>query len=161
MTYKYYIGCLVLFLCYKTIHSQTFLEKVNNSSWHGLGELMNSPAQFAIQWDTIFQGAFYRLSFENIRNSDKKNKIVFKAKGYYNMVNDSVVKGNWLDSRGVTLPINGKLTANQMIILWGSKDTEQGKTIYTLTTFYELEVKDFILKNMEYHPFGFAAYKRD
>jgi len=77
------------------------------------------------------------------------------------MVNDSVVKGNWLDSRGVTLPINGKLTANQMIILWGSKDTEQGKTIYTLTTFYELEVKDFILKNMEYHPFGFAAYKRD
>ncbi|NAS31888.1 hypothetical protein GTQ40_12950 [Flavobacteriaceae bacterium R38] len=138
---------------------QSVLEKLSNTKWEGKGMLMNTDASFKMHWKSTLDDAFVQLTFQNKRMLKNGKEIIFKANAYYKVVNDSVIKGTWFDSRGITFPLKGTTNATQMTIIWGTPETEQGKTSYEFIQNGQLKVKDYILREDKYLGFGEAVYK--
>lgn len=124
--------------------------------WEGSGTLYNSDATFNMEWNQVLNGKFYRLNFTNALDN---GAFSMSAHGYYEVEADSV-NGYWLDSRGVSFPLNGIIEGQTFIIYWGTADFEQGKTVYSLLTSNEIRVTDFVLRNGEYVQFGTATYQQ-
>ena len=127
-------------------------------NWNGSGVLMGHEATFSMDWQRVLNNKFLKLEFQNKRKSEDDLQIVFKATAFYKIVNDTMVVGNWFDNRGVTFPLHGSISENEMTILWGTEETEMGKTIYRLTTNNVIAVEDYIFSNGKYSKFGSAAY---
>jgi len=154
----YYLSTLVLLLVSYSISGQNILEKIENTSWEGTGTLMGASATFKMSWTQELNGSFYHLNFENKRSAKDGSEIEFKAKAFYKVTNDSIVFGTWFDSRGISFPLKGKSLENELIIIWGNEQTEQGKTTYTYLDKKKIVVKDYILNNEKYLQFGAAEY---
>ncbi|MFP2994814.1 hypothetical protein ABN763_02840 [Spongiivirga sp. MCCC 1A20706] len=156
---KYFFTFLLLssfsiHLCY----AQTFFDKVLNQKWVGSGELFGSKASFQMQWQMILDGKFWELSFQNQREQSEEFK--FKAKGVYQIKDDEQLKGIWFDSRGITFPLKGNFSEDSLTIFWGTPETEEGKTIYTVNHNGLISVIDFVLKDKELVPFATASYRK-
>lgn len=136
--------------------SQHFFEKVSGHEWQGKGQLMGSDASFTMDWTPILGGSFYRLTFQNEREASKG--YVFKAIGIYQIKEGQQVSGTWFDSRGFSFPLRGEVSDDQLIVLWGTPELEEGKTIYTIQTNSTLSVEDYIVKDGELKKFGNAEY---
>ncbi len=149
---------VLIALAFGSVSGQTIFDQFEGNKWTGTGTLMGSPATFTMVWSQELDGAFYHLSFENRRKGQEASDIVFKAEAYYRMGEDSSVVGSWFDSRGITLPLTGEATKEELTILWGSPETEQGKTVYTLKSDDTVQVTDYILRGEEYLKFGEATY---
>ena len=138
--------------------SQTFFDTATKKSWEGEGTLMGADAKFKMQWDKVLDGRFYRLKFENQRETTN-GKIVFKAIGFYRVTDSVSFHGTWFDSRGISFPLKGILAENQLVVHWGTPDTEIGKTVYTVVAGGKIAVEDFIEQNGELVNFGKSIYQ--
>ncbi|NAS11142.1 hypothetical protein [Poritiphilus flavus] len=138
-------------------NSQSFFEKVSNLKWKGEGELMGSKASFKMDWKPILDGKFYQLTFQNQREESKE--YVFKARGIYRVGESNNVSGSWFDSRGYSFPLKGEVSEDALMVIWGSPELEQGKTIYTIKDGSTIFVEDYVLKDGEFIKFGNAEYK--
>ncbi|MEP3210042.1 MAG: hypothetical protein ABJN95_12665 [Maribacter sp.] len=127
------------------------------NDWVGEGNLMEQKATFMMAWESLWEGKFIKLEFQNKRKGNDDNKIVFKAIASYKIGDDGKVLGNWFDSRGVSFPLRGTVKENMLTILWGDVDSENGKTIYLYKNNNVL-VEDFILVNGRFSKFGNATY---
>ncbi|MBG6129486.1 uncharacterized protein YifN (PemK superfamily) [Aquimarina sp. EL_43] len=113
-----------------------------------------------MDWQSLWDGKFIKLDFQNKRKAKDNGEIVFLATAYYKIENDGKVVGNWFDNRGVSFPLRGTINDNVMTILWGSEETEKGKTIYHYhINSDKITVEDFILNKGEYFKFGNAIYR--
>ncbi len=153
------ISALLLSLFSCSAYGQSILEKIKNTDWKGTGVLMNSSATFKMSWTLELDDSFYHLSFESKRMIQTGDEIVFKAHAYYRVANDGIVSGTWFDSRGISFPLKGRANENQLTILWGNEETEQGKTIYSYLGGKGIEVEDYYLTNGKYVRFGTAQYR--
>lgn len=150
----------VLFIFAETAYSQSFWESVANGSWEGSGTLLGSEAEFNMNWNWVLADQFLKLEFQNKRISDSGEELILKSHAYYQPKSDSLYEGTWFDSRGVTFPVRGILKDSSFTVNWGSPETEQGKTIYTLVSDTELEVTDYFLRETTYVKFGETVYKK-
>ncbi len=130
-----------------------------DKNWNGIGMLMGKNATFTMNWQNVLNNQFIKLEFESKRKTGDSKAIIFKATAFYRIVNDTTVIGNWFDSRGVSFPLKGSVKANELIIFWGSEETEMGKTIYSNSNNNEITVEDFIKIKGTYTKFGYAIYK--
>jgi len=129
--------------------------------WQGQGELFGNEAGFSMSWEPVLAQQFYRLSFQNaIQDEAGQLKPLLSAEAFYKLTGDGRVEGTWLDSRGLTLPLQGNIDADSLIIFWGSPATEQGLTVYQLQEGSQIKVQDFVLKDFQWHQFGQATYQR-
>ncbi|NNE13659.1 MAG: hypothetical protein HKN51_01700 [Saprospiraceae bacterium] len=126
--------------------------------WTGSGVLMGKEATFTMDWQRVLGNKFLKLEFQNERKSEDDKNIVFNATAFYKIVNDSTVVGNWFDIRGMTFPLKGSLTENELTIFWGNEETEMGKTIYYFSNNNVITVEDFVMNKGEYFKFGSAQY---
>ncbi|MEM8510204.1 MAG: hypothetical protein AAF717_20390 [Bacteroidota bacterium] len=147
---------LIALLSVQICISQNFLEKVATTKWKGEGLLLGSKASFMMDWNSILDGKFYQLKFQNQREASRES--IFKAIGVYKKNEDNQVSGTWFDSRGFSFPLKGEVSSDKLIIFWGSPEIEEGKTIYTMQNDATLFVEDYILKDGELIQFGNAAY---
>lgn len=147
---------LLLFSC--TISAQSIMETLEDTRWEGTGTLMNSPATYKMHWERTLDNSFIKLQFENKRVDKDGKEINFKSHAYYKVGEASKVTGTWFDSRGISFPLKGSVSKKELIIFWGSPETEEGKTRYTLQSDTEIHVMDYILRNGTYLPFGKAQY---
>jgi len=129
-------------------------------SWEGTGTLMGSETTFNMQWEWVLTNKFIKLTFEHKRKNSDGREFVFMANAYYHPAETMSFEGTWFDSRGMTLPLKSNVEHNQLITLWWSPETEQGKTIYRLLDNDTVEVEDYVLSNNEMRLFGTASYKR-
>ena len=168
---KKYITIIVAFIISLGLNAQSdnkddkkkdysILSALVDKNWDGSGVLMGKDAKFSMDWQSVLGDKFLKLEFQNQRKSEDGKNIVFRATAFYKIVNDTSVVGNWFDNRGVTFPLKGSIKENVMTILWGSDDTEQGKTIYSYSTENVINVEDFVMNKGTYFKFGNATYNR-
>jgi hypothetical protein len=65
----------------------------------------------------------------------------FKALSFYRVAENGSIAGTWFDSRGISLPLTGRVEGDAMTIDWGTPDIERGRSTYRLTA-DALEVTD-------------------
>jgi hypothetical protein len=109
--------------------------------WLGTGEVRAMAADMRMDWEPVLDGQFHRLSMENRMTGGDGQSWHFKALAFYRVGEDGSIAGTWLDSRGISLPLAGRVEADAMTIDWGSPDIERGRSTYRLTA-EALEVTD-------------------
>ncbi len=154
------IGTLsAILLMAQFMTAQDFFKNISQHTWIGTGELLGSTASFQMNWVPILDGQFYKLSFQHQR--DESEELIFKSMGVYQPKNDGTFSGTWFDSRGLTFPLKGNFSGNTLTVLWGTRETEEGKTVYTFTEIGTVTVTDYVLKDGEFVKFGNANYVSD
>ncbi|TDI93390.1 MAG: hypothetical protein E2O77_03015 [Caldithrix sp.] len=98
---------------------------VNNlmASWPGEGKLFGSDSEFNMNWEWTLDKKFVRLTFQN---------KVTKAEAFYQATGAKEYIGTWFDSRDMILSLKAGVEDSALVTLWGSPETEQGRTIYRL-----------------------------
>ena len=165
---KNYIAVLILVIGSLGLNAQSsiqddkqkehpIIKALIENNWIGTGVLMGNEATFTMDWHRVLGNKFIKLEFQNKRKSENNESIVFNATGYYKIVNDTIL-GTWFDNRGMTFPLKGSLEENNLTIVWGTDDTEMGKTIYQYINDNKISVQDFVMNNGNYFKFGSATY---
>jgi len=129
-------------------------------TWEGTGSLFSFEASFSMKWESVLRGRFVRLTFQNRMQSDDGTERVMDAEAFYKPTEAGGYEGSWFDSRGVMQPLLGEGADSVLTVLWGTPETEQGRTVYRVLGEDELEVEDFVLKQDQWHRFGHAVYRR-
>lgn len=130
-------------------------------SWSGTGTLMGAPAEFHMQWAWVLGEQFIRLTFENRISRSDGEDFVLSAIGIYQQKDEEKFEGTWFDSRGMVLPLDATIIDSALVTLWGSPETEQGRTVYKVVSIDRIDVEDYVLKDGEWKQFGKAIYRRD
>jgi hypothetical protein len=110
-------------------------------SWQGAGEVRQMAADMRMHWEPVLDGEFHRLSMENRMSGKDGQTWHFKAQAYYRVQEDGTLTGTWFDSRGITLPLTGRVQGEAMTIDWGTAEIERGRSTYRLAG-EALEVTD-------------------
>jgi hypothetical protein len=110
-------------------------------AWQGTGEVRQMAADMRMRWEPVLDGEFHRLSMENRMSGQDGQSWHFKADAYYRVGKDGTIAGTWFDSRGISLPLRGRVEGDAMTIDWGTPDIERGRSTYHLTV-DALEVTD-------------------
>jgi hypothetical protein len=152
---------LLLSCCLTAVSQEIKKEKLGQfiGSWEGSGKLFGKPAKFQLIFTFALNDKFFHLEFRNEYSVDSRT-YVMDAKAYYAVSQVDSLRGYWFDSRGVQQPVRAGLSPSTLTSLWGSPQTELGKTIYELTAVNELKVTDLVQRNGTYAVFGEAVYKR-
>jgi hypothetical protein len=111
-------------------------------NWQGAGEVRGMPSKQEMRWESVLDGRFLRLSFDNRMTAPDGKEWRFQADAYYRIQADGTIAGTWFDSRGFTFPLAGSADdAGVLTIDWGSDDTERGLSRYQIKD-GRLEVTD-------------------
>lgn len=120
--------------------ASAFLDRLAGD-WRGTGEVRQMAADMRMHWEPVLDGQFHRLSMENLMTDRDGQSWHFKAQAYYHVLEDGSIAGTWFDSRGISLPLTGRVEGDVMAIDWGTPDIERGRSSYRLTA-ETLEVTD-------------------
>ena len=112
-------------------------------AWQGTGEVRQMAADMRMSWEPVLDGQFHRLSMENRMTGKDGQSWDFRAQAYYRVLADGTIAGTWFDSRGISLPLTGRVEGDAMTIDWGTPEIERGRTTYRLAG-DSLEVTDEI-----------------
>jgi hypothetical protein len=122
--------------------------------WQGNGEVRLMAADMRMHWEPVLDGQFHRLSMEDVMTGADGKSWHFKAQGYYRVQTDGTISGTWFDSRGISLPLTGRVEGDTMTIDWGTEAIERGRSSYRLGD-GALEVTDEVYaKEGELRVFG-------
>lgn len=139
--------------------ASAFIEKLAGD-WQGTGEVREMAAAMRMTWELVLDGQFLRLTMDNRMTGADGNTWHFKAQAYYRIESDGTITGSWFDSRGISLPLAGKVDQDSMTIQWGAEAIEQGRSHYRLSA-EGLEVTDDVLtKEGEWQTFGRTRLER-
>jgi len=158
----YLLFILVSFLALPSIKAQSsasFFEKIEGD-WSGTGELFGTPATFKMSWHEVLSGQFFHLQFSNSFKNQNGNTQGIEAKAFYRLDESTESSGYWFDSRGVMFGLKFSIKENQLIVLWGDPEIEEGKTEYRLIDGERIEVKDYVKRNGTFSQFGEAVYTK-
>jgi hypothetical protein len=130
--------------------------------WQGAGEVRGMASAQKMGWEPVLDGKFLRLSFDNRMTGDDGKAWRFSAQAFYRIQDDGTIAGTWFDSRGVSFPLSGSIDAGDtLMILWGTDDSERGRTRYRLTA-TGLDVTDEVMtKEGGWRTFGRSWLTRE
>jgi len=129
-------------------------------SWSGSGQLFGAEAQFEMNWEHVLNEQFILLTFRNSFSDSNGNERSLKARAFYKSKGDGHFQGTWFDSRGKIIPLESAFEGSTLTTLWGTSETELGRTVYLIVADDKIEVDDYISKDGEWHKFGHAIYHR-
>lgn len=153
---------LLLLLLPASAPAQT--DKFLNSlagEWHGEGKAFGGAALMQLKWEWVLNNKFLRLSVRNEISTPNGAKQIFEGQAYYREAGVDKYAAHWFDSRGTTFPIRSQLDGKTLVSLWGSAETEEGKSTYQLIDDSTLEVVDSVKqKDGTFREFGRVILKR-
>ena len=126
-------------------------------NWEGEGELMGRSATFVMTWERALNDRFLRLDFKNAFADTDPVQSVLESHAYY-LLGDSIITGQWMDSRGVILSLRARVVGAALVTDWTGE--ESGRTEYRVIDENALEVIDYVRVEGEYRPFAKARYRR-
>ena len=129
-------------------------------AWVGSGTLFGADAAFAMTWEWALGERFVRLTFQNKVEGADGGPRVLDAEAFYRPMGAGRFEGTWFDTRGMVLQLIGTAEERTLTTLWGSPETEEGRTVYRLLEDNRLEVEDWVLSGGQWRQFGHAAYRR-
>lgn len=136
---------LVLFLSCYSYAQESILERLSGN-WSAKGSAFGMPADITMNWEPALAGKFYRLQYKMIMTTQSASQSVFEGVAYYKNAKDNTYIATWFDSQGNMHPITASSDATTLTSLWGTPETQQGKTTYRLINDKEVEVTDYILR---------------
>ena len=118
--------------------------------WQGTGETLGMTSTQRARWEPALGAAFFRFVFDNRMTAADGKETRFRAEAFYRVGRDGAVTGTWLDSRGVTQPLaGGQDETGALVILWGTEETERGRSTYRLVdedgTAFDVDIPGFAL----------------
>lgn len=113
--------------------------------WRGAGSIMNRNVIMEQRWAPALGGNFRELTMRHLSAKDSAT-VQFEGRGLYTGAKSgpNAIAGMWFDARGMMLPVAGQCEGKVFISDWGSADTEQGRTVYTLVSPTSLQVIDSV-----------------
>ena len=135
---------LLLLLTAVTAQSQTdSIFKRLSGTWKGEGKALGMPATLQLSWEWVLGEKFLRLSLKNEMKVPDGQVRVFEGHAYY-QPSEAKCEGTWFDSRGVSFPLKCSVEGQSLTAIWGTPETEQGKSVYSLVAGGKLEVVDSV-----------------
>lgn len=129
-------------------------------SWSGSGQLFGAEARFEMKWEMALNNQFVQLTFKNSFKDSGGRERTLKAQAFYKSMGEGRYRGTWFDSRGMVLPLESTFEDSVLTTLWGSAESENGRTVYSIHADDTIEVDDYINKDGEWQKFGHAVYHR-
>src|SRR5262245_45728536 len=128
-----FVCTLLVFLIPTHVSSQagSFLTRLQGN-WQGEGTVFGRPATLQIKWESILNDKFMKLSLRQEMEARNSSRQIFEGHAYYQPKGMDKYAAQWFDSRGVTFPINSYVEGDTLTSLWGSPNTEEGKSTYQL-----------------------------
>jgi len=129
-------------------------------AWTGTGVILGQASTVEMQWTSVLDGRFVRLTFTSHIGPPPKTQR-FEGHAYYAVGADGQVGATWFDSSGLTRPIEARVEATALVSTWGTPDTELGETTYRLVSDRELVVVDRVRrKDGTWREFGRSTLSR-
>ena len=129
-------------------------------AWVGSGTLFGADATFTMKWEWALGERFVRLTFQNRMVGADGVARGLDAEAFYQPMGEGRFEGTWFDTRGMVLRLSGTVEERTLTTLWGSPETEQGRTVYRLLEENRMEVEDWVLSGDQWSQFGHATYSR-
>ncbi len=124
-------------------------------AWAGPGTLHGSKTRLELRVDRALGKRFVRLQHKNAVEMPGRT-MEFEGLALYRS-SASGFAATWFDSFGHVYPVTATLEGDTLRAQWGTADTEQGLTVYRLTSPSTLEVADSVKKAGAYQEFGRAT----
>ena len=122
-----------------------------HGTWQGEGKALGMDARLQLKWEPVLGNKFLRLSLRNEMRRAGGPAQVFEGLAYYQASKqigasggETTYEARWFDSRGLSFTIAGHVEGESLVALWGSPETEQGKSVYRLLTPGKMEVVDSV-----------------
>lgn len=146
---------LVLAFTGATFAQASVLDRLSGT-WHGSGKVNGRESEVVMTWEPIHGGKHYRLDFRN----EMEGGLVFEGTALYSPAPGGAFTGHWVDSMGLTRPIGASFTDSTLISLWGTPESEEGRTEYRLTGIDSMLVLDSVKTKEGWREFGRVEYRR-
>jgi hypothetical protein len=133
-----------------------------SGAWKAQGQAFGLEAKFHMQWAWVLQNRFIQLSYKiEMRGKDGQSRI-FEGTAFYKPAANGKYEGMWFDSQRAIHPIQATADSSALIALWGTPETEQGKSIYRLLDDNRIEVVDAVrAKDSTWKEFSRNTFTRD
>ncbi len=129
-------------------------------AWTGTGVILGQASKVEMQWTSVLDGRFVRLTFTSHIGPPPKTQR-FEGHAYYAVGESGRVGATWFDSSGLTRPIAARVEAAALVSAWDTPDTELGETTYRLVSDHEIEVVDRVRrKDGTWREFGRSTLSR-
>ncbi|MGH8251091.1 MAG: hypothetical protein ACREVI_10430 [Steroidobacteraceae bacterium] len=130
-------------------------------SWQGTGTVNGMAADMRMTWEPALDGQFQQLTLDNRMTAADGKEWHFKAQAFYRIGDDGSITGNWFDSRGISLPLRGKVDGNNLLTIdWGGESTERGRSSYRVSREVLVVTDEVLTKEGDFRVFGRTTLKR-
>ncbi len=115
--------------------------------WSGEGRSMGMDSRPRMSWERVLADKFVHLHFRNEMKNAQGKTEVFEGHAYYKTIGAAKFSGNWFDSGGAAHPIRAVFENNVLTALWGTEETQMGRTIYRIVNDSSVEIVDSVRLN--------------
>lgn len=133
-----------------------------DGDWRGTGTILGQPARVEMRWTSALDGAFQHLTWVSLIGSDPTPRR-FEGQAYYGRTPAGAGRAVWVDSSGLTRPIQVTLSddGQALVAAWGTPETEVGETTYRLESPASVLVVDRVRrKDGTWREFGRSTLSR-
>ena len=118
-------------------------------------------ASLEFEWQSALGGRYSSLSITNRMKTDDGQEFLFQGIAYYQVNEEEIFTGVWVDSQGDIMPIKAKLHDQTLVANWGTLDAKHGRSTYRLMENGQLEVTDEVGNDKgKYSQFGHSVLSR-
>jgi hypothetical protein len=132
-------------------------EGIPSGTWRGSCDAWGVPAICTSQWRTGLHDNHWIQSYSIVRQADEV--VLFSGRGVYRL-DSTKVDGFWEDSGGAIHPLAGTYQDNSLSVIWGSADTEIGRSVYTFQN-GAMTARDYSLTDTGWRQFMEIHYPPD
>ena len=131
--------------------------------WSGSGRMFGRPSVTRLTVAPAIGKSWVQLDYSaEVAAAGNAPPIRFDGRGHYRATADSKWTGRWLDSAGSSHPVAGRVSGRTFVTLWGSVDSELGRSRYALGPDGQLTVTDSVLQaDGTWRDFATATYRRE
>jgi len=120
-----------------------FLNRLNGD-WKAQGKAFGMEAKFHMKWEWVLQNRYIQLSYKIEMYRKDGQPQIFEGTAFYKPAANGKYEGTWFDSQRALHPIQATADSTALIALWGTPETEQGKSTYRLLDDKRIEVVDAV-----------------
>lgn len=126
-------------------------------SWHSDCTAFGKTAKCRYDWRPGLHDHLLTVTYRVEEASTARP--LFSGDGVYR-IEGSALTGYWSDSNGALHPLEGTWDGRTLTVLWGTPQTQRGRTVYRLLGDGHLRIEDAILRDDAWTGFMSADYHR-
>ena len=133
-----------------------------SGEWTGEGQIFGQPSAANLTVGPSAVRGWVQIDYSvRVTTVTATTAAAFVGQGMYRAIGVGKWSGRWSDSNGSNHPLAGRVNGQRLVSIWGSVDTEIGRTSYQQSADGALEVIDQVLQaDGTWRQFARAVYRR-